>query len=405
MALSLLLLGPFQATSGEVAIPESRAKRIEALLAYLAMEAAYPHRRERLVGFLFPELPDGQARTNLRQTIKRLREAIDDNPDQPYLLITRESIQFNQSSEHFLDTVVYEEQLDGCSVHRGRRDAHCSECMAMAGQAVNFYRGPFLDGFFLEDSVAFEEWLLGHREQLQQQTIAVLQQLADFHERRGEYDLAGQYTRQQIAIEPWREEAHRQLMRVLANQGQRTAALHQYEILREQLWEELAVEPTPESESLQRTVAAATKARSQNLPARDRSFVGREEEIARIRENLVNPDRRLLTLVGSGGSGKTALAIEAGWRVAGQYLGPYLHGVFFVPLANISGEHTGRYGELNPLVTAVAEAVNFSFAGAHISPLGPDRGTGIAYHIAQPAKSNGRVDPGGWRITLPSGAS
>ena len=240
MDLTLLLLGPFQATSGEVAIPESRAKRIEALLAYLAMEAAYPHRRERLVGFLFPELPDGQARTNLRQTIKRLREAIGDNPDQPYLLITRESVQFNQGSDHFLDTAVYQEQLGGCSVHRGRRDGLCPDCMAMAGQAVNLYRGPFLNGFFLEDSAAYEEWLLGHRERLQQETITALQQLADFHERRGEYDLAGQYARQQIAIEPWREEAHRQLMRVLAYQGQRTAALHQYEILRDQLWEELA---------------------------------------------------------------------------------------------------------------------------------------------------------------------
>jgi len=364
MDLSLLLLGPFQATSGEVAIPESRAKRIEALLAYLAVEAAYPHRREKLVGFLFPELPDEQARTNLRQTIKRLRKAIGDNPEQPYLLITRESVQFNKRSDHFLDKAVYEEQLGGCSVHRGRRDHLCPDCMAMAAQAVNLYRGPFLEGFFLKDSAAFEDWLLGHRELLQHETITVLQQLADFHERRGEYDLAGQYARRQIDIEPWREEAHRQLMRVLAYQGQRAAALHQYELLREQLWEELAVEPMPESESLQHTIAAATEARSQNLPTRDRSFVGREEEIARIREFLVDPACRLLTLVGSGGSGKTALAVEAGWRVAGQYVGPYMHGVFFVPLANISGEHTGRQGELNPLVTAVAEAINFSFAGA-----------------------------------------
>ena len=50
MPLALSLLGPFRATIGEAALPESRAKKIEALLIYLVLGSNQAHRRENLVG-------------------------------------------------------------------------------------------------------------------------------------------------------------------------------------------------------------------------------------------------------------------------------------------------------------------------------------------------------------------
>src|SRR6478609_7117527 len=61
-------------------------------------------------------------------------------------------------------------------------------------------------------------------------------------------------------------------------------------------------------------------------------FIGRSEELAEIAALLADPNCRLLTLVGSGGSGKTRLAIH----VAAQQSNEFPQGVYFVPLAPLS---------------------------------------------------------------------
>jgi DNA-binding SARP family transcriptional activator len=364
MRLSLLLLGPYQATVGREPIAESRTKKIEALLAYLALDTNLAHRRENLVGLLFPEIPDEQARTNLRQTLTRLRRAIHDSEANPsFLSIGRESVQFNSASDHFVDASAFLSFLRGCAAHTGRRDGRCPQCMANAQRALDLYRGPFLDGFFLEDSAAFDDWLLSQRERLQEAALATANQLAAYYERRGEYAAAERAARQQIEIEPWREEAHQQLMRLLAYQGKRGDALRQYQRLVTLLDDELGVEPLPASKKLQRQIAAATGSREHNLPARDEFFVGRSSDLATVNAHLASPEGRLVCLTGPGGSGKTALALETGWRAISLYLGPFIHGVFMVPLVGVAepvAQPEAPQGAYDPLVTAVAEAINFS---------------------------------------------
>ncbi len=365
LRLSLLMLGPFQAKVGSEPLTESRSKRNEALLAYLALEADVSHRRENLVGLLFPELPDEQARTNLRQTLTRLRRAIGDSEAKPpFLLVTRESTQFNIASDQFVDVLAFQELADGCPAHSGRRDGQCLGCMRFAQEALDLYRGPFLDGFFLEDSAAFDDWLLSQRERLQQMALAIAAQLVEYYERRGDYPAAELAARRQIELEPWREEAHRSLMRLLAYQGRRGEALRQYERLVKLLANELSIEPMPATEKLRRQIVAATDIRRHNLPQRDDGFVGRVSELAAIHGHLANPERRLISLIGTGGCGKTALALESGWQAAELYLGPFMHGVFMVPLVGISGATKGEEAigtAYNPLATAVAEALDFRF--------------------------------------------
>ncbi len=67
-----------------------------------------------------------------------------------------------------------------------------------------------------------------------------------------------------------------------------------------------------------------------NLPLQLTSFVGREREMAQVRELL--EDNRLLTLTGPGGSGKTRLALAVAWGV-GQ---GFEDGVWLVELASLS---------------------------------------------------------------------
>ncbi|HZU69901.1 MAG TPA: LuxR C-terminal-related transcriptional regulator [Ktedonobacteraceae bacterium] len=81
-----------------------------------------------------------------------------------------------------------------------------------------------------------------------------------------------------------------------------------------------------------RTPAEPGLATPNNLPVQLTSFIGRESEIATVSTLLRRAEVRLLTLTGTGGVGKTRLALE----VAGQFLPDYPDGVFFVSLAPIS---------------------------------------------------------------------
>ncbi|MFL7810020.1 MAG: tetratricopeptide repeat protein, partial [Anaerolineae bacterium] len=161
----------------------------------------------------------------------------------------------------------------------------------------------------------------------------------------------------QVQMDPWREEAHRQLMHLLALTGQRSAALAQYEACRRALADELAVEPTAETQALYQTILAekptdegtAGTPALYNLPSTGTAFVGREKELAEIADLLANPDCRLVTLFGPGGIGKTRLALQA----AADHLGAFSDGIAFVPLAPVE--------TASHVVPAVAAALGLFF--------------------------------------------
>ena len=192
------------------------------------------------------------------------------------------------------------------------------------------YRGEFLAGFSLDDSTLFEEWLLLKREWLHGRAVEALTTLADYHERRGEYDQARRYAQQQVHFEPWREEAHRQLMRLLALDGQRSAALAQYQTCTRALQIELGVEPSAETIKLFDQIKQGSLPRPivPALPIAPTPLVGREIDRAELADRLASPEGRLITLVGPGGIGKTRLALH----IAHDQLGLFADGVHWAAL-------------------------------------------------------------------------
>ncbi len=228
-------------TNQSIAFATDRAR---ALLTYLAVESKQPHRREALAALLWPDDHEKSARQNLSQTLTRVRQAIDDyGTDPAFLQITRPTIQFNRDAPLVVDLLEFQELLLACATHDHSDITQCNECAERLSAAVELYRGPFLDGTQLADSVAFDDWVLMTRQQAQRQALDALNTLTKHYATNGNHKLAQEYAARQLAIEPWQESAHRQLMNALARSGQRGAALAQFESCRRLLAEELAVEP------------------------------------------------------------------------------------------------------------------------------------------------------------------
>ncbi|HDQ71390.1 MAG TPA: tetratricopeptide repeat protein [Chloroflexi bacterium] len=335
--LSIALLGHFQVSVDDqpVSFPTDKAG---ALLAYLAVEKERAHRRDALAGLLWPDQPQDNARQSLRQALSHLRQAIagsDKENGQPFLLVTRQTIQFNAASEHCLDVAAFQSLVEACRNHQHRRLGGCLPCLRRLREMADLYRSHFLDQFFLSDSAVFEEWAVLQREWLRREVVEALIVLTNYHERRGEHEAARRYAQRQVTFEPWREEAHRQLMRIFAAGGQRSAALAQYETCRQTLAAELNVEPVAETQALyaaireERPVEAAART---TLPRAATPFVGRARELDEIAEMLANEGCRLVTIFGPGGIGKTRLALQVGE----DQVGVFRDGVAFASLLNVT---------------------------------------------------------------------
>jgi predicted ATPase/DNA-binding SARP family transcriptional activator len=339
---SASLLGPLRLLRDGAPVSGFESDKVRALLAYLLVEADRPHRRGALAELLWPERPERAALLNLNQALANLRRVVGDRDAAvPLLLATREAIQLNPAAGCDTDLARFGALLDACAAHQHRDPAGCAGCAERLEQAAALYRGAFLDQFAPRDSLGFEEWALVVRERAHRQVLAALDQLATYHERRGAADDALWAAYRQIELDPWREEAHRQVMRLLWRDGQRAAALAQYERCRATLEAELGLEPDEATAALYEQIRADQPGAAAQPPAAPPAtlnapadapltpFVGRAAELARLADYLGDPACRLVTIVGLGGSGKTRLAMQA----AQAQRHAFADGACFVPLA------------------------------------------------------------------------
>jgi DNA-binding SARP family transcriptional activator/predicted ATPase len=351
--LGIRLFGSFEIKLDGEPVTGFASDKVRALLAYLAATADRSHRRETLAGLLWPEYPERSARAALRNALANLRRVIGDrDASPPFLEITRQAIQFNSESDYWLDLTAFSDLLTA----KGATSEELEE-------AVSLYQGPFLEGFSLADSAAYEEWLTLEREQCSRQVLEILYRLVEMQEQSGAYEQALAHAWRQVELEPWREEGQRQVIRLLALTGRRSEALAQYERCRQLLQDELGAEPAAETTALyeairsgQVTREATTPVREgappsfrqpapiYNLPPQPTPFIGREKELAALETLLADPTARLVTILGPGGIGKTRLALAAGARIADAQSSlssdlptpVFPHGVVFVPLAPLS---------------------------------------------------------------------
>ena len=229
--------------------------KIRALLAYLAVEHEHPHRRQSLAALLWPEHDKRSALSNLSQALYQLRRSLDDpKASEPLFCITAQTLKLNSDAEIWIDAVEFADLNDACHGHAHTNVSTCNDCLVRLSQAADLYRGPFLKGIAVDDSPEFDEWLLLVRERYQRLAGEVLRTLANGFEHRGQGGKALDYARRSIQLEPWDEDAHRQIMRLHLAAGNRNAALSQYDTCRQGLAAELAVEPSEETTYLYRRI-------------------------------------------------------------------------------------------------------------------------------------------------------
>jgi len=387
--LTLTLLGAFQARLDNQPLTTFHSAKVQGLLAYLAVEGTLPHARESLMALFWPDDAPQSAQQSLRQALYALRRTLGDADNQtgePFLLVTRQTVQFNPAAAYTLDVATFLQQAQ-----QGNPE-----------QAANLYTAELLTGL-TTDSAPFEEWLRTTRQYLHNLALNTLHQLTQQRLDHSDYRQAALYARRQLTLEPWREEAHRQVMTALALSEERSAALVQYEICRRVLADELGVEPAAETTTLYTQIRvgklngpmtiqppvhgglggkeppqATTPATPRhNLPPQPTPFIGRQTDLEQIAARLQDPTCRLLTIVGPGGMGKTRLAIQAAQAILDSDKTPqnnpkskivrlsahaevqnpkFEDGVFFVALAGV--------GSPDLLISAIAAALDFTFYGS-----------------------------------------
>jgi predicted ATPase/DNA-binding SARP family transcriptional activator len=314
--------------------PFAIARRQVRALLYRLAAANQPVPRERLASLLWPDSPEPAARRNLTVLLTQIRRAL----PRPDLLVTADdTIGLDQSMVE-TDTAVLAAQLPQ-DVGVGRLDQ-------LAG-ALSQYRGPFLDGFTLPDSAEFDAWASQERQVWERRYLDALGVLVEGYAANGDYYAAIEAAQRSLAIDELAEDVHRRLIGLYAAAGDRAAALRQFERCIVVLERELGVDPLPETRAVYEA-ARDGKLRIENeklksnpseisqfsilnsqFPAPAGPLFGRSAELAAACAKLQDPELRILTMCGPGGSGKTRLALQVAWELREQFA----DGVVFVALA------------------------------------------------------------------------
>lgn len=321
--LHIRLFGAFEVRVNGVPIPQLRSRKVQWLLALLVLRHDQPLDRTWLAGTLWPDSTHAQSLYNLRQSLSNLRQTLAE---------AGPCLQPTQVNALTMD--VSGAEVDVLAFDAGIADGQ----IASLQRAVALYRGPLLEG-------CAEEWALLERRAREENYLTALETLAVGALAHGEGAAAVAWLRSVIQVDPLREQAQRALLQALAAVGDYGAAVQTYRDLRLLLRRELNTDPDPQTRTLFDQIRREARSRLQGAPLRPlptqstpprrlpcalTELVGRQAQVHQIVEELRSA--RLLTLTGTGGVGKTRLALAVAEEIAEEYP----DGVFFVDLAPLS---------------------------------------------------------------------
>lgn len=229
------LFGKFQALRHDVPIASLEKRKVQELLAYLVLYRERPHPRETLAGLLWGDMPTGQSKKYLRQTLWQINGALQNDSHNLLLQVEADWVCLHGAPELWVDAVQLEEMSARL---RGLAGQELDAATVQALQSiVALYQGELLEGWY-------QDWCIYERERFQMMYLAMLDKLVLYFEARQDYETAHAYGMQILKYDRASERTHRRLMRLLYLAGDRTGALRQYDRCVAALAQELNVKPS-----------------------------------------------------------------------------------------------------------------------------------------------------------------
>jgi predicted ATPase len=362
------LFGEFEVVEDGVTVPIRGAKQ-RALLALLALHRGKPVGADRLIDLLWEDGQSANPANALQAQIGQLRRSLG-----AAAILTTEAGYALAVDPGDIDAVRFEQLV--AKARRLLEEAEVELASSVLGDAFGLRRGEPLAEF------AYAGFADAERAHLGELTLVAVEARAGANlalDRHGE--VIGEL--EALCREhPLREHLWELLILALYRDGRQADALRAYTEIRDRLVDELGIDPGVALRELEArvldqdpTLAASgperppgARAVAGNLRERLSSFVGRHAELEQVSETVRS--RRLVTLVGSGGVGKTRLAVE----VAAFLRDEYRDGAWLIELASVT--------EPEGVASAVAGAL-----GAAASALGTPHAGGstveiILHHLA-----------------------
>ncbi len=314
------LLGTLAVWTDAGRLTEVPEAKVRALLADLLIHLGRPVPADRLIDDLWgddlPVHPSGA----LQVKVSRLRQALENaEPGGGELVAFRSPGYLLRIEGDALD-----ERRFAALVERAGPAEDLRDRAGLLADALALWRGPpladFADAMFAQAAIA----------RLEEQRLVALEEQAEARLALGEHSLLAGELGELVAGHPLRERLRAAHMLALYRAGRQAEAVTSYSELRGRLADDLGLDPGPsivalyqaileQAPGLQRAPAPPTLAARPrtNIPAMLTDVVGRTSAVTQLRA-LLN-ERRLVTLTGPGGVGKTRLALEAATRAADAF--------------------------------------------------------------------------------------
>lgn len=306
------LLGPLEAYADGLPVDLGGPKQ-RAVLALLLLRVNEVVPRDRLIDELWGDVPPPTARETLKVYVGRLRKQFPADGRLPRLA-TRGGGYVLEVEPDRLDLVRFQRRVEEAS--RATRDADPEGAAESLREALALFRGtPLAD-------VGDAPFARPQRDRLEELRLAALEERLDVDLALGRQVEVAWELEGLVSEYPFRERFRAQLMLALYRCDRQVEALRHYRRAARVFATELGIEPGPDLRALERAILEhdpslrLVRLADPNLPSPPSRLIGRERELGEVLALLEEHDRRLVTVVGTGGAGKTRLALEAAGRAS-----------------------------------------------------------------------------------------
>ncbi len=191
-------------------------------------------RKEEIGALFWPDHQPHKLDGIFRSTLYRLRRSV----FRESVVFSDGMYRFNWDSDYWYDVKTFEALLS-----QAEEAPLAEEQRELFEEALALWQGDYLEGIY-------DDWCVLERERLRELHLTACESLATLYAMRGNLQDAVEAYQQLVALDPYREPAHRELMRCHYRLGDRAAAIKQYQNCVQILRDDLGLSPASETEAL-----------------------------------------------------------------------------------------------------------------------------------------------------------